>query len=297
MGLFSKKESKRTALQEMPVAPGVGKVRAHKSEGAVNIRFDTVKGSPPEAAITRMLGVEPGSARALAQRAWDEGAKFRTWVPRAAGKPGAPAPPEEAREREVRRLDLGERVALLAIEAETGGALGRAVPVFWTDLTHTCEPNWAKRSTDHLVAWVEGNVDAPGGSEPLGFEAIDFAWHGSVYVRGAAMPLEIAAVADSFRGVPPPERETLRPIVYPGGRAGDPDEFEITGTVLSVAEAPFEGGRGFIVKLKVAPVEWIEVWVHERLLARLPREGEGALAPARLFGLWAGQRTADLSVG
>ena len=295
------------------MAPGVGKVRAHKSAGALNIRFDTVKGSPPEAAISRMLGLDAGPARALAQRAWDEGEKFRTWAPLKAVPAGAAtggAAPGAAQAeaataegpapaREVRRLDLGDRVALLAVEAEGGGELGRAVPVFWTDLTHTCEPNWAKRSKDHLVAWVEGNVDAPGGSEPLGFEALDFAWHGPLYLRGAAMPLEIAGVAESFRGVPPPDEreEAVRPVVRPGGRAGDPDEFEVTGTVLAVAEARCEGGRGFIVKLRVAPVEWVEVWAHERLLARVPREGEGATAPVRLFGLWAGQRTADLSVG
>jgi hypothetical protein len=272
----------------------VGIARAHKGTGAVNIRFDTVKGSAPEAAIVRMLGVEEGQARVLAQRAWDEGRKFRSWSPLPAQ---GPAPAEPAPEREVRRLDLGDRLSLLAVETEAGGALGRAVPVFWTDLTHTCEPTWAKRSKDRLVAWVEANVDAPGGSVPLGFEALDFAWHGSVYLRGAAMPLEVAGVAESLRGTPPPQAEAVRAVVHPGGRAGDPDEFDVAGTVLACAEAPFAGGRGFIVKLSVAPIEWVEVWAHERLLSRVPREGEGVEARVRLFGLWAGQRTADLSVG
>jgi hypothetical protein len=296
MGLFSRRRPRGpAALRHMPVAPGVGKVRAHKSAGAMNIRFDGVKGSAPEAALTRMLGVEAGQARVLSQRAWDEGEKFRTWEPLL--EAGGPAPGSPPAEREVRRLDLGERVALFAVEAEAGGGLGRTVPVFWTDLTHTCEPTWARRSRDHLVAWVEGNVDSPGGSEPLGFEALDFSWHGSLYLRGAAMPLEIAGVAETFHGQPAPEAETLKAVVHGGGRAGDPDEFEVTGTVLAVTEAPFEGGRGFVVRLQVAPIEWVEVWAHERLLSRIPREGEGARALVRLIGMWAGQRTADLAVG
>jgi hypothetical protein len=104
-------------------------------------------------------------------------------------------------------------------------------------------------------------------------------------------------VAESFRGTPAPAAEEVRPVVRPGGRAGDPDEFEVVGTILSTTEAPFEGGRGFILRLRVASLEWVEVWVHERMLSRVPREGEGAEVHARLFGLWAGQRTADLSVG
>ncbi len=239
-----------------------------------------------------MLGVEAGQARVLAQRAWDDGEKFRPWEPLPATPGGAAGQP-----REVRRLDLGERVSLFAVESEAGGALGRTAAVFWTDLTHTCEPNWAKRSKDHLVAWVEGNVDSPGGVEPIGFEALDFAWLGPVYLRGAAMPLEIAGVAETLRGTPPPEVQSLRAVVRPGGRAGDPDEFDIAGTVLAAAEAPYDGGRAFILKLQVAPIEWVEVWAHESLLSRIPREGKGVEVRARLFGMWAGQRTADLSVG
>lgn len=305
MGLFSRRKAPGpAALRQMPVAPGVGKVRARRGAGAVNIRFDTVAGPSPEASIVRLTGLEAGQARVLAQRAWDEGGRFRTWSPLQAAGPSGAAPvpegstqPPEPVEREVRRLDLGERVSLLAVESEAGGTLGRTVAVFWSELTHTCEPTWAKRSKDHLVAWVEGNVDAPGGSVPLGFEAVDFAWYGPVYLRGAAMPLEVAGVCETFRGTPPPKEEALRAVVRPGGRAGDPDEFEVEGTVLSVAKAPFEGGLGFIVKLQVAPVEWVEVWVREGLLSRIPREGEGAAARLRLFGMWAGQRTEDLAVG
>lgn len=298
MGLFSRRKAKGpAALRQMPVAPGVGKVRVQRGTGAVNIRFDTVAGPPPEASIARLTGLDAGPARVLAQRAWDEGENFRSWSPLAPPAGGQGAAPGEGVEREVRRLDLGERVSLLALESEPGGGLGRTVAVFWTDLTHICEPTWAKRSKDHLVAWVEGNVDAPGGSVPLGFEAVDFAWYAPVYLRGAAMPLEIAGVAQAFRGTPPPPTESVRAVVRPGGRAGDPDEFEVEGTILSVTEAPFEGGRGFILKLRVAPVEWVEVWVREGLLSRVPREGEGAAAQVRLFGMWAGQRTEDLAVG
>ena len=300
MGLFSKKQRGPTALREMPVAPGVGKVRAHGGGGAINIRFDSVKGPPMEAAFTRMLGITSGQAAELAKRAWTEGTKFRVYTPMEIPVKGAPPPepPEEPKpEREVRRLDIGERVSVFAIEAEGAGKLGRAVPVYWSDLTHTCEANWAKRFADRLEAWVEGNVDSPSGSEPLGFEAVDFVWHGPVYLRGAAMPLEIAGVAETFRGIPPPKGETVRAVVYPGGRASDPDEFDIAGLVLSVTQAPFQGGRGFILKLQVGPIEWIDVWVRENLLARLPKAGEGAEVRARLFGLWAGQRTADLSMG
>lgn len=295
MGFFGKRKGDDPrALREMPVAPGVGKVLMHSSAGKVKIRFDTVRGAPWDAAFERMLGLSPAQAGELGRRAWSEGSDFRAYPPEAKA---SEAPSGAAAERKVKRLDLGERVSVLAVESEAGGALGRAVPLYWTDLTHTCEPTWAKRFSDHLAAWVEGNVDAPAGSVPLGFTALDFTWYGSVYLRGAAMPLEIAAVAETFRGVPPPKKESVRAVVYPGGRASDPDEFDLQGTVLSSSEAKYEGGQGVILKLQVEPLEWIDLWVHEGQLARVPRPGEGVEARARLFGLWAGQRTLDLAVG
>lgn len=294
MGFFGRRKAGPAALSEMPVAPGVGKVRAHAAAGRVNVRFDTVKGPAPEAAFKRMLGLEPAAAVELAKRAWAEGAPFREFSPLSEADG---AVKEAAERRQVKRLDLGQRVSVLAIEAEAGGALGRAVPVFWTDLTHTCEPNWVKRFSDRAGAWVEGNVDSPVGSEPLGFAAADFAWYGPPYLRGAAMPLEIAAVAETVRGTPAPKEEAVKAVVYPGGKASDPDEFDIVGTVLASAEARYEGGMGLIVKLQVKPVEWVDLWVHPSLIARIPRPGEGVEARARLFALWAGQRTADLAVG
>lgn len=295
MGLFSKgKRANPNALHEMPVAPGVGKVRVHTAGGKVNIRYDTVKGPSPDLLFARMLGFEAGRAGEVSKRAWDEGSKFREF--NMEPKKDEPAP-EAPAARLVKRLDLGERVSVLAVESEAGGGLGRAMPVFWTDLTHTCEPNWAKRFSDKAAAWIEGNVDSPTGSEPLGFQAVDFAWHRDVYLRGAAMPLEIEAIAESLRGVPPPKEDAVRSVVYPGGRASDPDEFDLVGTVLDVTEAKFEGGSGYILKLQVKPIEWIDVWLRSSLLSRVPRAGEGVEARARLVGLWAGQRTADLSVG
>ncbi len=295
MGFFGKRKGDTSsALREMPVAPGVGKLHAHASGGKAAIRFDTLKGSAPEAAFQRLLGLQPGQAVALGQRAWEQGAKFREYTVR----PPETAPPGmEANTRVVKRLDLGDRVSVLAIESEAGGALGRAVPVYWTDLTHTCEPTWAKRFSDHLGAWIEANVDAPSGSVPLGFAAADFAWYGDTYLRGAAMPLEVAAVAEEYRGVPAPKEETVRAVVYPGGKASDPDEFDLLGTVLSANEAKFEGGQAFIVKLQIAPLEWIDLWVHSSHMGRVPRPGEGVEARARLFAMWAGQRTEDLAVG
>jgi hypothetical protein len=111
------------------------------------------------------------------------------------------------------------------------------------------------------------------------------------------MPLEIAAIGETFRGVPPPKQEAVRSVVYPGGRASEPDEFDLLGTVLGAAQAKFEGGVGYIVKLQVGPIEWIDLWLRSSLLSRVPRVGEGVESRARLFGLWAGQRTSDLSVG
>lgn len=294
MGFFGRRKADPSALREMPVAPGVGKVRAHAAAGRVNVRFDTVKGPAPEAAFERMLGLKGAAAGELAKRAWAEGVPFREFAPLSEADG---AVKEGAEKRAVKRLDLSGRVSVLAIEAEAGGVLGRAVPVYWTDLTHTCEPNWVKRFADRAGAWVEGNVDSPSGSEPLGFAAVDFAWYGAPYLRGAAMPLEIAAVAETMRGTPAPKDEAVKAVVYPGGKASDPDEFDIVGTVLSAAEARFEGGMGVIVKLQVRPLEWIDLWVHEALLARIPRPGEGVEARARLFALWAGQRTVDLAVG
>jgi hypothetical protein len=241
-----------------------------------------------------MLGFSPAQAAEVALRAWEKGADFRAYTVRPKEGDAAPGGPSA---RKVRRLDLGERVSVLAIESEAGGALGRAVPVFWTDLTHTCEPTWAKRFSDHLGAWVEANVDAPGGSAPLGFAAADFAWYGDTYLRGAAMPLEVAAVAEQYRGVPPPKEESVRAVVYPGGRASDPDEFDLCGTVLGASEARFEGGQAFIVKLQIAPLEWIDLWVLASHMGRIPRPGEGVEARARLFAMWAGQRSEDLAVG
>ena len=292
MGLFKKKDKGLTAgaLREMPVAPGVGKVHAHAVGGQAAIRYDTVKGALQDAAFARMFGLPPAQSADLAARAWEKGAKFREYEVRPA-EGGEPAP------RAVRRLDLGDRVSVLAIESEAGGGLGRAVPVFWTDLTHTCEPTWAKRFSDHLGAWIEANVDAPTGSLPLGFAAVDFAWYGDTYLRGAAMPLEVAAVSESVRGIPPPKEEAVKAVVYPGGRASEPDEFDLFGTVLASAEAKYEGGKGYIVKLQIAPLEWIDLWVHASQIPRVPRPGEGVEARARLFALWAGQRTEDLAVG
>jgi hypothetical protein len=278
----------------MPVAPGVGKVRAHATPGKVNIRYDSVRGPSAETLFERLLGFDPARAEELAKRAWEQGSTFREYTPE---PPKGEAEAQEAAPRVVKRLDIGERVSVLAVESQAGGSLGRALPLYWTDLTHTCEPNWAKRFSDHLGAWVEGNVDSPTGSEPLGFQALDFAWHAGVYLRGAAMPLEIAAVGETFRGVPAPKEEAVRSVVYPGGRASEPDEFDLLGTVLDVAEAKFEGGTGYILKLQVGPIEWIDLWLRSSKLARLPRPGEGVESRARLFGLWAGQRTSDLSVG
>jgi len=296
MGFFGKRKgSAGPALREMPVAPGVGKVHAHAGGGKAAIRFDTVKGAPPEAAFQRMLGLESAAAANLAKRAWQEGKDFREYLVRA--KEVEAAPVEKGKPRKVKRLDIGERVSVLAVESEEGGALGRAWPVYWTDLTHTCEPTWVKRFSDHLGAWVEANVDSPSGSEPLGFAAADFAWYGDTYLRGAAMPLEVAAVAETARGVAPPKDEAVRAVVYPGGKASDPDEFDVVGTVLAASEAKFEGGEALIVKLKVAPLEWIDVWVRAGLLARVPRQGEGLEARVRMFAMWAGQRTEDLAVG
>jgi hypothetical protein len=299
VGIFSRgKRAQAPALREMPVAPGVGKVRAHAGQGAVKIRYDTVRGSPPEALFEWMFGAGTAKAEELAKRAWQEGAKFRVYTPeKPAPKLGAAPAEPSAVERVVKRLDIGERVSILAVEAPEGGKLGRAVPLYWTDLTHTCEPNWAKRFGDHLAAWIEGNVDSPSGSEPLGFQALDFAWHSAVYLRGAAMPLEIAAVAIKVAVVPPPKKESVKSVVHPGGRASDPDEFDLEGTILAVAEAKYEGGAAHIIKLQVAPLEWIDLWVRKGMLVRVPRPGEGVEARARLFGLWAGQRTSDLSVG
>lgn len=294
MGFFARKRADRAALHEMPVAPGVGKVRAHAAAGRVNVRFDTVKGPSPEAAFERMLGLKSTAAIEMGKRAWAEGVPFRAFAPLSEADG---AVKEGAEKRAVKRLDLGERVSVLAVEAEGGGALGRAVPVYWTDLTHTCEPNWVKRFADRAGAWVEGNVDSPVGSEPLGFAAVDFAWYGPPYLRGAAMPLEIAAVAETVRGTPPPQDEAVKAVVYPGGKASEPDEFDIAGTVLASAEARYEGGMGVIVKLEVKPIEWIDLWIHQSLIARIPKPGEGVEARARLFALWAGQRTADLAVG
>lgn len=293
MGLFGKKKAPSgSMLREMPVAPGVGKIHAHAAGGKAAIRFDTVKGATPESAFARMLGLQPAPAAELAKRAWAEGADFREYTVRAPeGQGGEPAT------RKVKRLDLGERVSVLAVEAEAGGVLGRAVPVFWTDLTHTCEPTWAKRFSDHLGAWIEANVDAPEGSVPLGFAAADFAWYGDTYLRGAAMPLEVAAVAEDVRGLPPPKEQTVRAVVYPGGKASDPDEFDLAGVVLASADAKYEGGLGYIVKLQVTPLEWIDVWIHSSLVARVPRPGEGMSVRTRLFAMWAGQRTEDLAVG
>ena len=295
MGLFSKgKRANPSMLREMPVAPGVGKVRAHHTAGKVAIRYDSVRGPPPEALFERLLGFEAAHADGMAKRAWEEGSKFREFDLEA--KKDEPAGQTPA-SRIVKRLDIGERVSVLAVESEAGGSLGRAMPVFWTDLTHTCEPNWAKRFSDKAAAWIEGNVDSPTGSEPLGFQAVDFAWHRDVYLRGAAMPLEIEAIAETLRGVPAPKEEAVRSVVYPGGRASDPDEFDLVGTVLDVSEAKFEGGKGYILKMQVRPIEWIDVWLRSSLVTRVPRAGEGVEARARLVGLWAGQRTADLSVG
>jgi hypothetical protein len=279
-------------LREMPVAPGVGMLHAHAAGGKAAIRFDTVKGPAPESAFARVLGLNPSQAGELAARAWQEGVGFRAFTVRPKGGEAA-----EPAARKVKRLDLGPRLSVLAVEAEAGGALGRAVPVFWTDLTHTCEPTWAKRFSDHLGAWIEANVDAPGGSVPLGFAAADFAWYGDAYLRGAAMPLEVAAVAEDVRGVPPPKDEAVRAVVYPGGRASDPDEFDLVGTVLASAEAAYDGGQAFIVKLQVQPLEMVDVWIHASLLARVPRAGEGLEVRARLFAMWAGQRSEDLAVG
>ena len=253
MGLFSRsKKDEAPALREMPVAPGVGKVRAHAAPGAVKIRYDTVRGLQPESLFDWMLGVGASTAEDLSQLAWAKGEKFRVYTPeKPAGAPDGGAAPE----RVVKRLDIGERVSILAVEAEAGGKLGRAMPLYWTDLTHTCEPNWAKRFSDHLAAWVEGNVDSPNGSEPMGFQALDFAWHRAVYLRGAAMPLEIAAVAIKAGAVPPPKKESVKSVVHPGGRASDPDEFDLEGTILAVQEAKVEGGSGTILKLQVGPIE------------------------------------------
>src|SRR5690349_16737967 len=232
MGLFRKDKGEDPgALREMPVAPGVGKVHAHAGGGKVNVRYDAVKGPPWEAAFDRLLGLTPSAAAELAARAWKEGTPFREFVPPT--KDGAPAP-EGAAPRKVKRLDIGERVSVFALEAAEGGRMARAFPVYWTDLTHTCEPNWVKRFNDSAGAWVEANVDSPTGSEPLGFQALDFAWLSSVYLRGAAMPLEVAAVAETYRGVPPVEEHAVRAVVYPGGKASEPDEFDLLGTVLSV---------------------------------------------------------------
>jgi len=299
VGIFSRgKKASSPALREMPVAPGVGKVRAHAGHGAVKIRYDTVRGTPPESLFEGMFGAGAAKAEELAKRAWQEGAKFRVYTPEKPSRGAAAANAEPpAVERVVKRLDIGERVSILAVEAPEGGKLGRAVPLYWTDLTHTCEPNWAKRFSDHLVAWIEGNVDSPNGSEPLGFQALDFAWHSAVYLRGAAMPLEIAAVAIKVGVVPPPKKESVKSVVHPGGRASDPDEFDLEGTILSVQEAKYEGGSAHILKLQVAPLEWIDLWVRKGMLVRVPRPGEGVEARARLIGLWAGQRTSDLSVG
>jgi hypothetical protein len=295
VGFFGKKKAgSSSALREMPVAPGVGKLHAHAHSGKAAIRFDTLKGPPPEAAFQRLMGLSASQAAALAARAWEQGAKFRAYTVR---PPDTAPPGMEANVRVVKRLDLGDRLSVLAIESEVGGALGRAVPVYWTDLTHTCEPTWAKRFSDHLGSWIEANVDAPNGSIPLGFAAADFAWYGDTYLRGAAMPLEVAAVAEAYRGVPPPKEETVRAVVYPGGKASDPDEFDLLGTVLTATEAQFEGGRAFIVKLQVAPLEWIDVWVHSSHMGRVPKPGEGVEARCRLFAMWAGQRTEDLAVG
>jgi hypothetical protein len=307
VGIFGRRKGGPSpALHEMPVAPGVGKVRAHATAGGVNIRYDTVKGPAPEALFARLFGSSAPQAAELGRRAWEEGVKFRVYTPEKAAAPKGSATPVAAPapvahdvpvERVVKRLDIGERVSILAIESEKGGSLGRAVPLYWTDLTHTCEPNWAKRFQGHLGAWVEGNVDSPSGSEPLGFEALDFAWHRAVYLRGAAMPLEIAAVSEKYEPTGAPQQESVKAVVYPGGKASDPDEFDLVGTILSVTEAKHELGSGLIIKLRVEPLEWIDLWVRASDLRRTPRIGEGAEARARLFGLWAGQRTSDLSVG
>jgi hypothetical protein len=282
----------------MPVAPGVGKVRAHAGHGAVKIRYDTVRGLPSESLFEWMFGASTAKAEELSKRAWDEGAKFRVYTPeKPIGRPDTPGADAPVEERVVKRLDIGERVSILAVESPSGGKLGRAMPLYWTDLTHTCEPNWAKRFHDHLAAWIEGNVDSPNGSEPLGFQALDFAWHSAVYLRGAAMPLEIAAVAVKIEVVPPPKVESVKSVVHPGGRASDPDEFDLEGAILAVQEVKYDGGSGHILKLQVAPLEWIDLWVRKGLLVRTPRPGEGVESRARLFGLWAGQRTSDLSVG
>src|SRR3990170_4364913 len=109
-GFFARKRADRAALHEMPVAPGVGKVRAHAAAGRVNVRFDTVKGPSPEAAFERMLGLKSTAAIEMGKRAWAEGVPFRAFAPLSEADG---AVKEGAEKRAVKRLDLGERVSVL----------------------------------------------------------------------------------------------------------------------------------------------------------------------------------------
>src|SRR3972149_4837221 len=103
-GLRARTRADGAALHEMPVAPGVGKVRAHAAAGRVNVRFDTVKGPSPEAAFERMLGLKSTAAIEMGKRAWAEGVPFRAFAPLSEADG---AVKEGAEKRAVKRLDLG----------------------------------------------------------------------------------------------------------------------------------------------------------------------------------------------